>query len=398
MLSTTLLESLSQLPSPLLTAYVRTNPDDASLQGTAPKYLHFLKEEGRSLAERLSSEERGPFLEQLERVIEFLSKPKSHGSMVFFTGASVWKVLALQVEVKNELSWGRPNLSQLFWLTGEHKQYGVVAVDHKGARFLRYFLGEMLEGPEKTFDIEVSGWKKKDLGKVTSERMAITHGTQRDVFDKRMENQYVHLCRETAHDAAAFFANNHLAAIFLVGPEKLTALIEAKFPRVFRVPIVRDEQDLARVSAPELLKHLEPRFADWERQHQKSLVAALTEDARGAIGSFEETFTQLQRGMIRTLVVPRDFDALVHQCAECGWKGRCADRFCPVCQSEVGGTTLREVLPEILLKHAVELEIVSDEPAERLQQMGGMAGWLRQKKVTAKVGPRDRRVSYCLQL
>jgi release factor family 10 len=386
MLSTILLESLSELPSPLLTAYVRTNPDDASLQGTAPKYLHFLKEEGRSIADRLASEDRQGFHQQLERIMEFLSKPKSHGSMVFFAGSSVWHVVPLQVEVKNELSWGKPSLAQLFWLAGEHKQYGIVAVDHKGARFFRYSLGEVVEGPEKTFDIEISGWKKKDLGKISSERMAITHGTQRDVFDKRMENQYVRLCRETAQDSARFFANNHLAAIFLVGPEKLTALIEAKFPRVFRVPIVRDEQDLARVSTPELLKHLEPRFADWEGEHQKALVTAFTEDARGAVGSFEETFTQLQRGMIRTLVVSRDFDALVHQCAECGWKGRCADRLCPVCQSEVGDTTLREVLPEILLKHAVELEIVSGEPSERLTQMGGMAGWLRQKKVTAKVG------------
>jgi hypothetical protein len=30
------------------------------------------------------------------------------------------------------------------------------------------------------------------------------------------------------------------------------------------------------------------------------------------------------------------------------------------------------------------MEIVSGEAAERLKQIGGMAGWLRQKKVTAK--------------
>jgi len=385
MLSTTLLESLSRLSSPLLTAYVRTSPDDATLQGAAPKYLHFLKEEGRALAERLASEDREPFSKLLERVMEFLAKPKSHGSMVFFAGVPVWEVLPLQIEVKNELSWGKPNLAQLFWLAGEHKQYGVVAVDHKGARFFRYFLGEMVEGPEKAFAIPTSEWRQKDLGKVTSERMSITHGTQRDVYDKRVENQYVRLCREAAQQAAAFFANNHLAAIFLVGPDKLTALIEAKFPRAFRLPIIRDDQDLARVSPPELQKHLEPRFADWEREHQKALIAALTEDARGAIGSFDETFIQLQRGMIRTLVVARDFDPVLQQCAECSWKGRCADRFCPVCQGHVGNATLRDVLPEILLRHAVELEIVSGEPAERLKQMGGMAGWLRQKKVTAKV-------------
>ncbi len=386
MLSNGFLESLSQFSSPLLTAYVRTTPEEASLQGTEPRYLHFVKEQGKSVAQDLPSDEQVLFSKELERVTEFLSQPKSHGSLVIFAGPSVWQVVPLQVEVKDELSWGKPSLAQLVWLAGEHKRYGIVAVDHKGARFFRYFLGEMVEGPEKTFTIEISGWRQKDLGKVTREGMAITHGTQRDVFDKRMENQYVRLCREAAQQAATFFANNHLAAIFVVGPDKLTAAIEAKFPRIFRLAFVRDDQDLARISPPELLKHLEPRIANWEREHQKGLVTALTEDARGAIVGFWETLVQLQRGMIRTLVLARDFDLVLHHCRECSWKGRCADRVCPVCEGQVGTATLRDVLPEILLRHAVELEIVSDEPAERLKQMGGMAGWLRKKKVTAKAG------------
>src|SRR5260370_7808635 len=112
-LSTSLFESLSRLPSPLLTAYVRTTPDEASLQGSAPRYLHFLKEAGRSLAESLASEEREAFSKQLERVTEFLSRPKSHGSLVIFSGSSVWEVVPLQVAIKHQLFGGKPTLQQL---------------------------------------------------------------------------------------------------------------------------------------------------------------------------------------------------------------------------------------------------------------------------------------------
>jgi hypothetical protein len=164
MVTTSLLESLSRLPAPLLTAYVRTTPDEASLQGTAPRYLHSLKEEGRSIAEGLSPEEREAFSKELERGMEFLSRPKSHGSLVIFAGRSVWEVVPLQVEVSNELSWGKPSLGQLFCLAGEHKPYGIVAVDHKGARFFRYSLGEIVEGEEKKFVVDTSGWRQKDLG------------------------------------------------------------------------------------------------------------------------------------------------------------------------------------------------------------------------------------------
>src|SRR5260370_6231637 len=113
MLSTSLLESLSRLPSPLLTAYVRTTPDEASLQGAAPRYLHFLKEAGRSAAESLASEERDAFSKQLERVTEFLSRPKSHGSFVIFLGSSVWEVVPLQVADNNGILWGEASLARM---------------------------------------------------------------------------------------------------------------------------------------------------------------------------------------------------------------------------------------------------------------------------------------------
>jgi rubrerythrin len=386
MLSTNLLKSLSRLPSPLLTAYVRTTPDQAALQGAAPRYLHLLKEKGRSLAESLESPDRDSFSRQLERVMEFLSKPKSHGSMVFFAGPSVWEVVPLQTEVKDELRWGRPSLAQLIWLTGEHKQYGLVAVDHKGARFFLCSMGEIVEGQEKKFNVDISGWRKKDLGKVMGEGVAKTHGTQRDDFDKRLDNQFLRLCREAAQQAAAFFPAKDLAAIFLLGPDKLTTAMEAKFPRIFRLPIVRIDQEIARLTPAALLGHLAPRVSDWEREHQKTLVHAISGNERGTIRGLDETLTQLQRGQVRTLVLAWDFDVAIHQCRECSWKGRCADRVCPVCEGQTGESTLRDLLPEILLKHTVELEIVSGEAAERLMQMGGMAGWLRQKKLQATAG------------
>src|SRR5260370_25279441 len=384
MLSTILLESLSRLPSHLLTAYVRTTPDEASLQGSAPRYLHFLKEAGRSVAESLASEEREAFSKQVERVTEFLSRPKSHGSLVIFAGSSVWEVVPLQVAVKDELWWGKPSLGQLVWLAGEHKQCGIIVVDHKGARFFHYSLGEIVEGAEKKFAIDISGWRQKDLGHVASEGMAITHGTQRDVFDKRVDSQYVRLCRETARHAATFFPPKELAAIFVVGPDKLTALIEAKFPRSLRLPIVRIDHDLARLTPHELLEHLEPRIADWERQHQSALVNAITGNDRGTIRGFDETLTQLQWGQVRSLLLARDFDPVVRECLQCSSTDRNSDNLCPVCGAGRRAITLREALPELLLKHQTGLEIVSGEAAERLKQIGGIAAWIRRKKVTAK--------------
>jgi Bacterial archaeo-eukaryotic release factor family 10 len=387
MLSTSLLESFSRLPSPLLTAYVRTSPDEASLQGAAPRYLHLLKEEGQSVAENLASNGQGPFLKQLERVTKFLSQRKSHGSFVIFAGSSVWEVVALQAEVRSELTWGKPSLTQLLWLSREHKQYGIVAVDHKGARFFHYSLGEIVEGKEKEFAIDTSGWKHEELGHVTGQGVKKTRGSQREVFDRRMENQYARLCGQTAQQAATLFSAKDLAAVFLVGPDKLITAVEAKFPRTLRLPIVRVDQDLARVDPSELRRHLEPRIAAWEGEHQTALVNAIAEAERGTIGGFDETLAQLQKGKVGILVLARDFDTLLHQCVECRWMDRSADPVCPACGSQRRPITLRESLPELLRKHRVELEIVSGEAAKRLKETGGMGAWIRQpKKITARAG------------
>ena len=379
MLSKTLVESLYDLPTPMMTAYARTSAEDAALQGGTPRYLHLLHEQGQSLAEKLEPEQRKHFLKELARVSKFLRQPASHGSFVVFSGPAVWQVIPLQVQVTNEIHWGKQALGQLLWLTSEHKEYGIVEVDRKGARFFRSSLGEIEEDEEQAFTVDISAWKQKDMGHA-NEGARKSHGTQRDVFEKRMENQYARMCRDVAHRAAGLFAQKNVGAAFLVGPEKLITTVESKFPRGFQLPIVRIDQDLANVSAPEILKHVQPYFANWERRHQAALVNLVIEEARGTIRGFDETLAQLQHGKVRTLLVASYVDAGIRQCRECSWIDRTADPACPVCGGNRSETNLRQALPELLRKHGIELEIASGEAGERLKHMGGMASWIRQPK------------------
>ena len=389
MLTMRQLEPLSQLPSPLLTAYVRTSAVEASLHGATPGYLPWLSDESRPIAESLSPTERVLFLKQLDRVEEFLRQRARHEkSLVIFAGPSVWETVSLQPEVQSELHWGKPALAQLVWLASEHKPYGIVVVDHAGARFFHYWFGEMVEYEEKKFAIDVSQWKQEELGHVTGQGVKKTRGSQRDVFERRMDSQYAHLCRETAQQAANFCTKKGLAAVFLAGPDRLIKPIKAKFPRGFRQPIVLVEQDLARVAPLELLKHLEPQIADWECKREAELVTAVTGDERGTVAGFDETFAHLQKGKIRVLVLARGFDATLHQCVQCGWTDRSADPVCSVCGSERRTVTLRDVLPELAQRYEVEIEAVSGAAAERLKEAEGMGAWLRQPKSISAKGRR----------
>ena len=110
MFTTKQLESLSQLSSPLLTAYVSTTPVEALLHGPVREYTAWLTDESRPIAENLSPAEKKLFLKQLDRIQEFLRQREPHGrSLVIFAGPSAWEIVSLQQAVKNELHWGKPS-------------------------------------------------------------------------------------------------------------------------------------------------------------------------------------------------------------------------------------------------------------------------------------------------
>jgi hypothetical protein len=70
---------------------------------------------------------------------------------VIFVGPDYWQAFVLRVDTQDEVFWGLPELNQLLWLMEEHHLAGVVLADRDGARFYRYWMGEMVqehkEGP-----------------------------------------------------------------------------------------------------------------------------------------------------------------------------------------------------------------------------------------------------------
>ena len=392
------LESLSQLPSPLLTAYVRTSPIEASLHGPVHEYMTWLRDESRTDCRESFSHRKRAVPEAIGscRGVSAAAGAAREKFCDFRRGLLSREIVSLQSEVQNELHWGKPALTQLIWTASEHRRYGVVVVDHAGARFFQYWLGEMIEYEEKKFAIDISQWKKNELGHIVEgvpKSGLGTHpsrgpgGPEGYLQETPGEPVCAPFAVRRRSKRSTLYKGEDLAAVFLVGPDKLIRPIEAKFPRSFRKPIVLFDQDLARVAPLELRKHLEPQIADWERKHEAELVTAVTSEERGTVAGFDETLALLQKGKIRTLVLAWGLDATLRQCVQCGWTDRSADPVCSICGSERRTVTLRDVLPDLARRYDVEIEVVSDSLANGWKEAEGMAAWLRQPKgITARSG------------
>ena len=384
MLSAQQVESFLQLPQPLLTAYLNTRQAEASRHPLVPGCSVWLKKEAKSVGHGLSRAEQDLLEQQLERIREFLDKrPPRERSLVIFAGAKTWERVPLQVTVDSELHWGSPAVAQLLWLIDEHKPYCVVVVDHKGARFFQYQLRELLKIGEKTFDIDISEWKRKDIGHIAGQAIQKTRGSQRDVFEHRMDAQYAHLCTETANQVIALSKQHNHAAIILIGEDRLSGPIEAAMPQNIRQHVIKIQEDLAGLTDRELEKRLEPIVEEWERKYQAAIVTEFLGSDRGTVAGIEESLFQLQNGSVRRLLLNREVDVDLQQCLKCGWTERMGDPVCSACGGAKRTVTLREVLPGLAKLYKANIQILSGDAAELMKKGGGIGAWLRGAKLTA---------------
>jgi hypothetical protein len=375
------LQSLSGLPAPLLTAYLKTSPDDASLHPPVRSCLAWLRQEADSLSKKLPRNESDDFHRQLRRLEEFLHDriPRERG-LVVFAGPGAWETVALQVEVVNELHWGKPAVTQLQWLAARHKPYCIVLVDRSGATIFGYQLGEFSELQEMKFDVDTSQWKKKDRAHVARPGVRETYGAQRDVFDHRVEAQYRRLSREVADETIRLCRKEGYSAVCLAGPERLAAPIAGRFPAELFARVIWIHKDLSRVDPIRMQEHIEPEIEKWELAEEMTLVNDLLDEERGAVLGIDGTLAQLQRGRVGTLAICRDLDARVFRCEGCGYTDYSADPACGLCRGSRKAVPLRAVLPELAAAADTQIEVVSGEAAAKLKQAGGIGAWLRQPR------------------
>ena len=378
MLNPDLIESLPDLPAPVLTIYLDTNRAKSINRGLEPAYLISLKSRAKLIEEKLHPEDRESFREQVGRAEAYLRihSPRSKG-VAIFTGRDSWEFVPLEAEVEDEVHWGAPDLAQLVWLLDEHKPFGIVVVSRKRAQFFLYWLGEMLELEDKEFTLEPS--KEKEMGPIARcGGVRMSRGTNRDVFEHHLDAQYSHYFRQIAENIGRWCDAEHFQSMFLIGLDEVVKGILKELSDAVREKIVLVEEDLGWVSRNELHRRIEPIIVRHEREREVALVDTLLGNERSLVVGIDETLARLQQGRIRNLVVIKGLDATLKRCGECLRVDRTMDPVCPACGRERCTVTLREILPELARRYKISVEVVSGEAGRRLQEVGGIGAWLRE--------------------
>jgi len=373
------IQSLPELPAPLLTIYLDTNPTKQMIRGLKPDYLTRFESQAKLIAQAVPAGDLPLFLEQVQRASAYLQDhPLQCRGVIVFAGHDTWEFIPLQAEVEDEVHWGAPALSQLFWLLDEHKPHGIVLVGQKRAQLFLWWLGEMLELEEKEFRMEPS--KVKEMGPVSRPAgVRVPRGTDHDVYKHHVDAEYANYHRQIAKHVDLWCAAEHLELLFVVGLVEMAKGIWRELPQGLQEKTTVIEKDLGWLeSRAELEKRIEPFVERQEREREVVLVDGLLGDSRAVVIGIDETLVQLQQGRIRNLAVVKGLDGSLRQCLKCSWADRTQDPACPACGGERQVVRLREVLPQLARRYNVSVAVVSGEAARRLQEVGGMGAWLRE--------------------
>jgi release factor family 10 len=375
------LSRLPHLPPPVLTAYLDVNPGNPRNQGTPRGYVTWLTSAGQALVAQLTGRDRKLFRKELARVEHFLrtARPRAQ-SLAVFAGPKVWETIRLQVDVVEELHWGKPSLQQMLWVLDEHRPRGIVVADGSKARFFCLWLGKITEDKSAAFTGDFAPGRKKGLVGTSHPRMfSKAGGVDRDFSGSRMAVQRGRFARTLVPHLMQWSEERRLSPIAVVGVGDMVDRVLDAMPDGFRARIVPIRKTLPRVSLSDLRRTLEPELKMWERDYETSLVRELAA-GRGsnavALG-LDETLAALQDGRVRELVVARGLTGSLRQCVRCGRADRSAGRVCAICGAERRPRTLRTLLPELASIKAVPAEIVAGEAAKELRAAGGIGALLR---------------------
>jgi hypothetical protein len=380
MLDLKLVEALPKIPAPVLTVYLNTTPTDHRNLRNPPRYLIWLKTQAKALEEGMPKAELRTFRELLQRVEEFLTQnPPQTRSLAIFVGPDYWQAFVLRVDAHDEIFWGLPELSPLLWLMEEHHLAGVVLADRNGVRLYRYWMRELAQEHKEAPKINVWEWRRKDLKPPSNPGVEMLRGSHRDAFEHRMEAQYARFYAAEVEHIRKWVERWDLEPVFLAGPPKLAEIVWNDLPKALKARTVLVREDLAHLPAGEFEARVESELHRWQRQYERSLIDRLLDGSgeRRAVLGVDLTLVGLQEGLTRDAVVVRGIEEQVRQCTNCGWTDRADGSVCAACGGARLLTELRAVLPQLVKRYKVPLEVIADDAGDRLRKAGGIGALLR---------------------
>ena len=359
-----------------ITLYLNTGPNLSRAQ--FPTRFHNLT---RSLNSSVPESDRKVFERISEKVTNFLGqyRPAANSILVVASEAG-WHEFASRVPVRDEVSWGPPNISQLLWLLDEYRPYGLLIADQVNIRFLAVRLNEYEEFKEFAATIDTREWREQSVGS-SSRGGAVRGGRNVDLFNHRYLEQVKTFWRTLHKPLSDLVERYHVRRLVLAGGKAILPDFLKSLPQRLAGLVIAQVHLDTFTSPHDAVERVWPEIEAWERRREKDIVSELLNAAgvssKAAVGA-EPVLKYLQEGRAARLIVVKDYDQEVAQCPVCRFVSTNNTSDCRQCGSgQVRKSLLTSVLPRLVADHGLPVEVVKGEAATELARNGGIGVVLR---------------------
>lgn len=359
-----------------LTLYLNTGPG-------LPRNTYVARFRGllKEFNSRVQPEARRQFEAAVDRTTHLLEQLQPRGnSYLVYAGEKTVEEFSSRVPVRDEVHWGRPDVSQLLWLLEEYRPYGLVIADKEHVRFLAVRLSEFECCEEFSADIDTTAWRKRVIGSAGRGPAVQKGGADSRAFDNRYAEQIRHFWRSLHKPLAELVERYHVRRLVLAANKSLLPEFAASLPAGLAAGVVIRTTLDAFTSPTEAVRRVFPEIETWEEEHDRKLVAELLGAAsvgnRAAVG-VAPVLKHLQDGRVARLVVAKGLDRGVFDCGGCGLvTTEAAD--CPACgRAGPHKTGLATCLTRLTARIRLPVDVVKRAPAAELLRNSGLGAFLR---------------------
>jgi hypothetical protein len=279
-------QMLTQVGENTLSLYLNVDNAAQENQATNPAWQTWLNNSFDEVEQRLAQEDRSIWREIVADVQRYLDKytPNSK-SLVLFAGRGLDGIRAyeLSLPMENRIAFGAPEVGPLLWVIDEYEPYLVVLVDQEEARFFTSTLGSIgfQESVERSED--VSEWREKTIMSNPGpgvDHGAVHGGSGRDDFEKRMDEQRVHLYRDVATHIEKLMQQHSARRLILGGAEQSAHAVLNILPEKLKSSVVGVLPIPLRSTSQQIFDQALSAAEEFERQNELELVSQVIDFAR----------------------------------------------------------------------------------------------------------------------
>lgn len=345
--------------------------------------LIWLKDSIKEIRKSIPSQSLKDFETLEKKILDEVENGELKGkSLIAFLSKDFFEIAYPQVNVVNEIWWGKPSLGQLDWLLEEYRNIGLIKVEAERLRYYVISMNEIIKEWEEHIPQDTLLWETKHLPpeKVLREKAipGLRGGDTKEIFERHLTEEIQKFWKGSVASLENMSKNYYIKEIILAGLDSQTDLYQ-KCVHTNQLKIIGNIHVHKDTQINEMILLAQEVFQKYEREREKEIVDEILErsetDTNASLG-IKNVLKVLQEGRAKLIALTDCTDKILIECASCGYVMTKDAKECKQCTSKnlrVG--SIRTLLPPLLRKFKVSMDIVSSNISEKFSKHGIGALW-----------------------